>query len=246
MKYLSLLDGDNSLILYSKQGLLAILANNRVTKILLTSWNQVIDEGYVFQKQMDFYSYLVEVKGPSLRVVTLIKEEDKESIFNIITVEADKDITIEDGDFKSSHLHPRTSNQTKTRYSKRFQKDANTVEAEELSNKPVEPAKLLALVFLLQKGKSKALATASKKEPTWIRPPTISTDSKIEKDITKELIRKITKKVLNAKVKVLIASLAQFNPQIAFIILVQLRNIVENVTKIVQIEGDKIALLSNA
>jgi len=59
---------------------------------------------------MDFYSYLVEVKGPSLRVVTLIKEEDKESIFNIITVEADKDITIEDGDFKSSHLHPRTSN----------------------------------------------------------------------------------------------------------------------------------------
>jgi len=59
---------------------------------------------------MDFYSYLAEVKGPSLRVVTLTKEEDKESIFNIITTEADRDVTIEDRDPRSSHLHPRTSN----------------------------------------------------------------------------------------------------------------------------------------
>jgi len=59
---------------------------------------------------MDFYSYLVEVKGPSLKVVTFTKEEDKESIFNIITIEADRDITIEDRDSKSSYLHPRTSN----------------------------------------------------------------------------------------------------------------------------------------
>jgi len=59
---------------------------------------------------MDFYSYLAEVKGPSLKVVTLTKEEDKESIFDIITIEADRDVTIEDGDPRSSCLHPRTSN----------------------------------------------------------------------------------------------------------------------------------------
>ena len=47
MKYLSLLDGDDSPILRSEQGLPAILANNRVTEVLSTSWNQVTDEGYV-------------------------------------------------------------------------------------------------------------------------------------------------------------------------------------------------------
>ena len=69
---------------------------------------------------MDFYSYLAEVKGPSLKVVTLTKEEDKESIFNIITIEVDRDVTIEDRDPRSSYLHPRTSNQTKTRRLKRL------------------------------------------------------------------------------------------------------------------------------
>jgi len=47
IKYLSLLDRDDSLILRSKQRLPTILANNRVTEVLLMSWNQVIDEGYV-------------------------------------------------------------------------------------------------------------------------------------------------------------------------------------------------------
>ena len=246
MKYLSLSDGDDSPILRSEQGLPAILANNRVTEVLSTSWNQVTDEGYVPQKQMDFRSYLAEVKGPSPRVVTLTEEEDEESIFDIMTAEADGDVTMEDGDPGSSRSRPRTSDQTETRRSKRLRKDADAAEAEEPSDEPAEPAEPPAPAPPPRKGKSKAPATASGKEPTRIGPPAVPTDSEIEKDIAKELIRKITEKVLNAEVKVSIASLAQLNPQIALMMLAQLRNTAENVTKTVQIEGDKTALSSNA
>jgi len=58
---------------------------------------------------MDFCSYLVEVKGSSLKVVILTEEEDEESIFNIMIIEVDGDVTIEDGDPRSSCLRPRTS-----------------------------------------------------------------------------------------------------------------------------------------